>query len=63
MKYNPSHNKEVKLNEGDMIVVPKGVDHKPKAKDEVWLILFEPNNILHTGNVKSELTVKKYKKI
>ena len=28
-------------------VVPKGVDHKPKAKDEVWLILFEPNNILH----------------
>ena len=55
--------KEVKLNEGDMIVVPKGVDHKPKAKDEVWLILFEPNNILHTGNVKSKLTVKKYKKI
>ena len=55
--------KEVKLKEGDMIVVPKGVDHKPKAKDEVWLILFEPNSILHTGNVKSKLTVKKYKKI
>jgi len=55
--------KEVKLNEGDMIVVPKGVDHKPRAEKEVWLILFEPNNILHTGEVKSKLTVKNYKKI
>ena len=55
--------KEVKLNEGDMIVVPKGVDHKPRAEEEVWLILFEPNNILHTGEVKSKLTVENYKKI
>ena len=55
--------KEVKLNEGEMIVVPKGVDHKPRAEEEVWLMLFEPNNILHTGEVKSKLTVKNYKKI
>ena len=31
-----------------MLIVPKGVEHKPIAKKEVWLLLFEPNNIKHT---------------
>ena len=56
-------NKKVELKEGEMLIVPKGVDHKPIAKNEVWLLLFEPNNIKHTGEVKSELTVEKYEKI
>ena len=51
------------LNEGEMLIVPKGVDHKPIAKEEVWLLLFEPNNIKHTGDVISNLTVDKYEKI
>ena len=46
-----------------MIIVPKGVDHKPIAEQEVWIMLFEPKNIKHTGNVEHKLTVKKFKKI
>jgi len=57
------HDKKVELNEGEMLIVPKGVDHKPIAKEEVWLLLFEPNNIKHTGDVISNLTVDKYEKI
>ena len=56
-------NKKVELNEGEMIIVPKGVDHKPIAEQEVWIMLFEPKNIKHTGNVEHKLTVKKFKKI
>ncbi|MCP4909126.1 MAG: cupin domain-containing protein [Bacteroidetes bacterium] len=55
--------KKVELNEGEMIVVPKGVDHKPIAEQEVWIMLFEPKNIKHTGDVEHKLTVKKFKKI
>lgn len=55
--------KKVELNEGEMIIVPKGVDHKPIAEQEVWIMLFEPKNIKHTGNVEHKLTVKKFKKI
>ncbi len=50
--------KTVVLNEGEMIIVPKGVDHRPIAKEEVWILLFEPKNTKHTGEVESELTVK-----
>lgn len=50
----------VTLNEGEMLVVPKGVEHKPVAEEEVLLMLFEPAETKHTGEVESELTVKKY---
>jgi len=55
--------KKVELNEGEIIVVPKGVEHRPIAKDEVWILLFEPKNIKHTGDVKHELTIDKFEKI
>ena len=51
------------LNEGEMIVVPKGVEHRPIAEKEVWIMLFEPQNIKHTGDIKHELTIDKYEKI
>ena len=51
------------LNEGDMLVIPKGVEHKPIAKGEVWVLLFEPSNIKHTGEVKHELTKETFDKI
>lgn len=51
--------KTVTLQEGEMIIVPRGVEHKPYAKEEVHLLLFEPKNIKHTGDVESELTVEK----
>lgn len=55
--------KTVEVNAGEMIVVPKGVEHKPVAEEEVLMMLFEPKNIKHTGNVVSELTVTSYEKI
>ena len=55
--------RKVEVNEGEMIVVLKGVEHRPIAKQEVWMMLFEPQNIKHTGDVKSELTIDNYEKI
>ena len=55
--------KKVEVNEGEIIVVPKGVEHRPIAKDEVSILLFEPKNTKHTGDVKHELTIDKCEKI
>jgi mannose-6-phosphate isomerase-like protein (cupin superfamily) len=49
---------DVLLEEGDCIVVPKGVEHKPVAEDEAHVLLFEPATTLNTGNVRSERTVE-----
>jgi mannose-6-phosphate isomerase-like protein (cupin superfamily) len=43
--------KTVQLAEGEFLIVPKGVEHKPVAKEEVWVLLFEPATTLNTGNV------------
>jgi mannose-6-phosphate isomerase-like protein (cupin superfamily) len=48
--------KAVELNEGDMLIVPRGVEHKPVAEEEVWVMLFEPASTLNTGNVTDEKT-------
>ncbi len=55
--------KTLSLDEGDMIVVPRGVEHKPIAKEEVWVLLFEPSSIKHTGDVIHEFTKEKFDKI
>ncbi len=46
------------LKSGDMIIVPKGVEHNPytKADEEVWVLLFEPASTLHTGKVQHART-------
>ena len=48
--------KEVNLNEGEMYIVPKGVEHKPVAEDECSILLIEPAGTVNTGNTESELT-------
>ena len=48
--------KAVEINEGEIIIVPKGVEHKPVADEEVWVMLFEPASTLNTGNVVNENT-------
>ena len=53
----------VTLNEGEMLVIPKGIEHKPIAKEEVWVLLFEPSNIKHTGEVQHKLTKETFEKI
>jgi mannose-6-phosphate isomerase-like protein (cupin superfamily) len=55
--------KTITINEGEFIIIPKGVEHRPNAKDEVHVILFEPASTLNTGNVKNELTLEDLKKI
>lgn len=44
------------IEEGDFIVVPRGVEHKPVAEEECWFLLFEPASTLNTGNVVNERT-------
>jgi mannose-6-phosphate isomerase-like protein (cupin superfamily) len=48
--------KNIELAEGDMLVVPKGVEHRPNAAEEVWVMLFEPAGTLNTGNIQNEFT-------
>ena len=46
----------VELRAGEMYVVPKGVEHRPVAEDEVKLLLVEPRGVVNTGNAGGELT-------
>lgn len=50
--------REVVLNPGEFVIVPKGVEHKPVAHNEVHVMLLEPVSTLNTGNVKNEKTVE-----
>lgn len=47
----------VELGPGQMIVVPRGVEHRPVADEETEIVLFEPAGTLNTGNVTNERTV------
>jgi len=49
----------VVLREGEMLVVPRGVEHRPVAAGEVHLLLFEPASTLNTGNVRDARTVER----
>ena len=49
----------VKIKQGEILIVPKGVEHRPHTNGEiVFNLLFEPKTTLHTGNIEDELTVK-----
>ena len=49
-------NETVELNEGDMYVVPKGVEHKPYAEEECKVMIVEPRGVVNTGNTDGDLT-------
>ena len=53
----------VTLNKGEFFIVPKGVEHKPIAKEETHLLLFEPLSTKHTGDVMADITVETYESI
>lgn len=57
------HDKTIELNEGEFVIIPKGVEHKPYAKEEVALLLFEPASTLNTGNTVNDLTVSQLEKL
>jgi mannose-6-phosphate isomerase-like protein (cupin superfamily) len=49
----------VTLGEGECIVVPRGVEHKPVAYEEAHVLLFEPKETLNTGNLRNTRTIEK----
>ena len=49
----------VEVKEGEILIVPRGVEHRPHTNGEiVFNLLFEPKTTLHTGDVETEMTVK-----
>jgi mannose-6-phosphate isomerase-like protein (cupin superfamily) len=54
---------EIVLNEGELVVIPKGIEHCPVADREASVLLFESSTVLNTGNVRGERTVDKPEQI
>ena len=48
---------EVRLKEGEFLIVPAGVEHRPVAEEEAHVLLLEPDSTLNTGNVRNERTI------
>jgi len=55
--------RQVWIEKGEFIVIPRGVEHRPVAEDEVSVILFEPATTLNTGNVENPLTQHKLERV
>jgi mannose-6-phosphate isomerase-like protein (cupin superfamily) len=60
MEFRDRH---VWLEEGEFIVVPRGVEHRPVAEEEAWIMLFEPASTLNTGNVQNERTLHELERV
>lgn len=57
MEYRTGEEEEALwIEQGEMVVVPRGVEHRPVADEEVEVVLFEPASTLNTGQVENELT-------
>jgi len=50
--------RKVVLNKNEFVIVPRGVEHRPVADEEVSVMLFEPAATLNTGNISNEMTKK-----
>lgn len=55
--------RDVWLEEGEFLVVPRGVEHRPVAEEEVQVLLFEPASTVNTGNVEEERTRRELQRI
>jgi len=53
----------IMLGPGELVVIPRGVEHRPVAAEEVHLLLVEPKGIRHTGDVITARTVHEYARI
>ena len=60
MEFRKRH---VWIEEGEFIVVPRGVEHRPVAEEEAWIVLFEPATTLNTGNVQNERTLPELERV
>jgi mannose-6-phosphate isomerase-like protein (cupin superfamily) len=61
MDYRDASGEEraINLREGEFLIVPRGVEHRPVAAEEVHVMLFEPAGTLNTGDVRGALTAEK----
>jgi mannose-6-phosphate isomerase-like protein (cupin superfamily) len=55
--------RDISLNEGEFVVIPKGVEHLPIADEEAHILLLEPKTTLNTGNIDNERTVADLERI
>jgi mannose-6-phosphate isomerase-like protein (cupin superfamily) len=55
--------RQVWLEEGEFLIVPRGVEHRPVAEEEAHVLLFEPATTLNTGNLRSDRTVSQLERI
>ena len=55
--------RQVWLEEGEFLIVPRGIEHRPVAEEEAHVLLFEPATVLNTGNVTNERTVPTLERI
>lgn len=53
----------IRLEEGEFVIIPRGLEHMPVAEEEAHLLLLEPKTTLNTGNVRSERTVAELERI
>ncbi|MBL0268421.1 MAG: cupin domain-containing protein [Chitinophagaceae bacterium] len=60
---NPVSEEVITIFPGEFIIIPRGKEHKPVAKEEVEIMLFEPASTLNTGNQINEMTKKELKRI
>ena len=60
MEFRDRH---VWVEEGEILIVPRGVEHRPVAEEEVHVLLFEPASTLNTGNVQNERTLPTLERI
>ena len=60
MEFRDRH---VWLEEGEILIVPRGVEHRPVAEEEAHILMFEPASTLNTGNVQNERTVAQLDRI
>ena len=55
--------RDIQLQEGEFVIIPKGVEHLPIAEQEAHVLLLEPKTALNTGNVQNERTVSNLERI
>ena len=55
--------KDIEVGEGEFIIVPRGIEHKPVAEEECCVLLLEPKTTLNTGNVRNERTMAELERI
>ena len=51
--------RKVEVRAGEMIVIPKGLEHKPSSENGYKAVLIEPEGVPNTGNVRSDITIEK----